>query len=141
MLRQMLRAKLHKATITEADLNYEGSLTIDRELLDAVGIIPFERVKVYNINNGERFDTYAIEGEPGSGVIGLNGAAARKGMIGDLIIIVTFGFYHDDTLDGFHPNIALLDENNKIKKMLTKLIIVNTVTTYFINPVINLACD
>ncbi len=120
MLRQMLRAKLHKATITEADLNYEGSLTIDRELLDAVGIVPFERVKVYNINNGERFDTYAIEGEPGSGVIGLNGAAARKGMIGDLIIIVTFGFYHDDTLDGFHPNIALLDENNKIKKMLTK---------------------
>ncbi len=116
----MLRAKLHKATITEADLNYEGSLTIDRELLDAVGIVPFERVKVYNINNGERFDTYAIEGEPGTGIIGLNGAAARKGMIGDLIIIVTFGFYHDDKLDGFHPNIALLDENNKIKKMLTK---------------------
>lgn len=116
----MLRAKLHKATITEADLNYEGSLTIDKDLLDAVGIIPFERVKVYNINNGERFDTYAIEGEPGSGVIGLNGAAARKGMIGDLIIIVTFGFYASEQLDGYHPQIALLDENNKIKRMLTK---------------------
>lgn len=116
----MLRAKLHKATITEADLNYEGSLTIDKDLLDAVGIIPFERVKVYNINNGERFDTYAIEGEAGSGVIGLNGAAARKGMIGDLIIIVTFGFYASEQLDGYHPQIALLDENNKIKKMLTK---------------------
>ena len=91
MERQMLRAKLHRATITEADLDYEGSLTIDKDLLDAVGIIPFERVKVYNINNGERFDTYAIEGEAGTGVIGLNGAAARKGMVGDLIIIVTFG--------------------------------------------------
>ena len=120
MQRQMLRAKLHKATITEADLNYEGSLSIDKELLDAVGILPFERVKVYNINNGERFDTYAIEGAPGSGIIGLNGAAARKGMIGDLIIIVTFGFYTPDDLDKYHPNIALLDENNKIKKMLTK---------------------
>ncbi|MBL4902267.1 aspartate 1-decarboxylase [Desulfocapsa sp. AH-315-G09] len=120
MQRQMLRAKLHKATITEADLNYEGSLSIDKELLDAVGILPFERVKVYNINNGERFDTYAIEGTPGSGIIGLNGAAARKGMVGDLIIIVTFGFYAPDDLEKYHPNIALLDENNKIKKMLTK---------------------
>ncbi|HID01720.1 MAG TPA: aspartate 1-decarboxylase [Desulfobacterales bacterium] len=120
MQRQMLRAKLHKATITEADLNYEGSLTIDKNLLDAVGILPFERVKVYNINNGERFDTYAIVGKPGSGVIGLNGAAARKGMIGDLIIIVTFGFYEADDLEDYHPNIALLNENNTIKEMLTK---------------------
>jgi aspartate 1-decarboxylase len=120
MKRQMLKAKLHKATITEANLNYEGSLTIDRNLLDSVGIIPFERVKVYNINNGERFDTYAIEGEPGSGIIGLNGAAARKGLIGDLIIIVTFGFYDENELAGYHPYIALLDQNNKIKEMLTK---------------------
>ncbi len=116
----MLKAKLHKATITEANLNYEGSLTIDRELLDSVGIIPFERVKVYNINNGERVDTYAIEGEAGSGVIGLNGAAARKGLVGDLIIIVTFGFYDADELEGYHPRIALLDSNNQIKEMLTK---------------------
>ncbi len=120
MERQMLRAKLHRATITEADLNYEGSLTIDKDLLDAVGIIPFERVKVYNINNGERFDTYAIEGEAGSGVIGLNGAAARKGMVGDLIIIVTFGFYSPEDLESYHPHIALLDEKNRIKEMLTK---------------------
>ncbi len=120
MIRQMLKAKLHKATITEADLNYEGSLTIDKDLLDAVGIIPFERVKVYNISNGERFDTYAIEGARGSGVIGLNGAAARKGMVGDLIIIVTFGFYKPDELEEYHPDIALLDGDNKIKKMLTK---------------------
>ncbi|MCK5069316.1 MAG: aspartate 1-decarboxylase [Desulfocapsa sp.] len=120
MQRQMLRAKLHRATITEADLDYEGSLTIDKDLLDSVGIIPFERVKVYNINNGERFDTYAIEGESGSGVIGLNGAAARKGMVGDLIIIVTFGFYSPEDLEKYHPNIALLDDKNSIKEMLTK---------------------
>ncbi len=116
----MLRAKLHRATITEADLDYEGSLTIDKDLLEAVGITPFERVKVYNINNGERFDTYAIEGKRGSGVIGLNGAAARKGMVGDLIIIVTFGFYSEDELPDYHPMIALLDEQNAIKEMLTK---------------------
>lgn len=116
----MLRAKLHRATITEADLNYEGSITIDKNLLDAVKIVPFERVKVYNINNGERFDTYVIEGKAGSGIIGLNGAAARKGMVGDLIIIVTFGFYSNDDLEKYHPNIALLDENNSVKEMLTK---------------------
>ncbi|MCF8056349.1 MAG: aspartate 1-decarboxylase [Desulfocapsa sp.] len=120
MNRQMLRAKLHKATITEANLNYEGSLTIDRELMDSVGIVPFERVKVYNINNGERFDTYAIEGKAGSGVIGLNGAAARKGLVGDLIIIVTFGFYGEKELTDYHPSIALLDQNNQIKEMLTR---------------------
>jgi len=120
MNRQMLRAKLHRATITEADLNYEGSLTIDKDLLDVVGIIPFERVKVYNINTGERFDTYAIEGARGSGVIGLNGAAARKGMVGDLIIIVTFGFYSEQELQSYHPNIALLSENNSVKEMIKK---------------------
>ena len=118
MNRQMLKTKLHRATITEANLDYEGSLTIDKNLLEAVGIAPFERVKVYNINNGERFDTYAIEGKRGSGVIGLNGAAARKGMVGDLIIIVTFGFYSEDELEKYHPNIALLDERNEVKKML-----------------------
>jgi len=116
----MLKAKLHKATITEADLTYEGSLTIDRDLMDAVGIIPFERVKVYNINNGERFDTYAIEGSRKSGTIGLNGAAARKGMVGDLIIIVTYAQCTESELVDYHPRIALLDEGNTIKEMLTK---------------------
>ncbi|MBC8208087.1 MAG: aspartate 1-decarboxylase [Desulfobulbaceae bacterium] len=120
MLRQMLKAKLHRATITEADLNYEGSLTIDRDLLEALDITPFERVKVYNINNGERFDTYAIEGEPGTGVIGLNGAAARKGMVGDLIIIVTFGWYSAEDLKDYRPAIALLGEDNTIKQMIDK---------------------
>ncbi len=120
MLRQMLKAKIHRAVITEADLNYEGSLTIDKNLMEKVGIIQYERVKVYNISNGERFDTYAIKGDAGSGVIGLNGAAARKGMIGDLIIIVTFGFYSETELEKFTPKIALLDEKNRVKEMLTR---------------------
>ena len=116
----MLKSKIHRATITEADLNYEGSLTIDRDLLDAVDLHPYERVMVYNINNGERFDTYAIAGKPGSGVIGLNGAAARKGMIGDLIIIVSYAFFSAEELANYHPKIVLLNKSNKIKKWLLK---------------------
>ena len=120
MLTEMLKAKLHKAVITEADLTYDGSLTIDEDLMDCVGIVPFEKVKVYNINNGERFDTYAIVGPRKSGVIGLNGAAARKGMVGDRIIIVTYGLFSQDELIDYHPKIALLDENNRIREMLIK---------------------
>jgi aspartate 1-decarboxylase len=116
----MLKSKIHRATITEADLNYEGSLTIDKELLDAVDLHPYERVMVYNINNGERFDTYAIEGKPGSGVIGLNGAAARKGMIGDQIIIVSYAFFSEEDLSGYRPKVVLLNKSNQIKKWLHK---------------------
>ncbi|RUM38115.1 MAG: aspartate 1-decarboxylase [Desulfobulbus sp.] len=118
MQRIMLKAKIHRATITEADLNYDGSLTIDSNLMEAVGIIPFEQVKVYNVNNGERFDTYAIAGKAGSGVIGLNGAAARKGHVGDLIIIVTYGSYDDSELADYAPAILLCDEKNRIKKRI-----------------------
>ena len=116
----MLKAKIQRATITDADLNYEGSLTIDKELLDAVDVRPYERVMVYNINNGERFETYAIEGEPGSGVIGLNGAAARKGLVGDLIIIVTYASFSEEELSDYNPKIVLLNKSNKIKKWLHK---------------------
>lgn len=120
MQRYMLKSKLHRATITEADLNYEGSLTIDKDLMDSVDLQPYERVMVYNINNGERFDTYAIGGEPGTGVIGLNGAAARKGMIGDQIIIVSYALFSADELSGYSPKIVLLNKSNKIKKWLRK---------------------
>ena len=120
MQRQMLKAKIQRATITDADLNYEGSLTIDKELLDALDMRPYERVMVYNINNGERFDTYAIEGESGSGVIGLNGAAARKGLVGDLIIIVTYASFSEEELSNYCPKIVLLNKSNKIKKWLHK---------------------
>jgi aspartate 1-decarboxylase len=120
MQRHMLKSKIHRATITDADLNYEGSLTIDKELLSAVDLHPYERVMVYNINNGERFDTYAIEGQPGSGVIGLNGAAARKGLIGDQIIIVSYAFFSEEELNNYSPKIVLLNKSNKIKKWLHK---------------------
>ena len=119
MQRTMLKSKIHRATITEADLNYDGSLTIDGQLMEAADIVPFERVKMYNINNGERFDTYAIQGAAGSGVIGLNGAAARKGQVGDLIIIVTFAAFDEAELEGFSPKILLCDEKNNIREQLT----------------------
>lgn len=114
----MLKSKIHRATVTEADLNYEGSLTIDRDLMEEVGLYPFERIKVYNINNGERFDTYAIKGEPGSGIIGLNGAAARKGMVGDLVIIVSYALFTATELEEFHPKVVLLNKDNRIEKWL-----------------------
>jgi len=120
MQRHMLKSKIHRATITEADLNYEGSLTIDKELMDAVGLQPYEQVMVYNINNGERFDTYAIAGKPGTGVIGLNGAAARKGMLGDQIIIVSYAFFAEEELNDYSPKIVLLNKSNQIKKWLHK---------------------
>ena len=116
----MLKSKIHRATITDSDLNYEGSLTVDKDLLEAVDLRPYERVMVYNINNGERFETYAIEGESGSGVIGLNGAAARKGLIGDQIIIVSYALFSEDELKDFSPKIVLLNKSNKIKKWLHK---------------------
>ena len=118
MQRTMLKSKIHRVTVTQADLNYDGSMTIDEDLLKAAGIIQFEQIYVYNINNGERFETYAIRGKAGSGVIGLNGAAARKGHVGDLVIIVTYGQYEENELAGFEPTILLCDENNKIRKRL-----------------------
>ena len=120
MLRYMLKAKIHRATVTESDIDYEGSLTVDCDLMEAAGIEPFEQVGVYNINNGERFETYVIKGERGSGVIGLNGAAARKGMVGDLIIIATYTGVSEDELDGYRPIILLLDAQNNIKEHLDK---------------------
>lgn len=120
MQRIFLKAKIHRATVTESDLNYEGSLTIDRDLMDAAGIQEFEQVNVYNINNGERFETYAIEGKRGSGVIGLNGAAARKGLVGDLIIIATYTLLSGDEAAGHAPTILLVDGGNRVKQHLEK---------------------
>ncbi|MFZ5760499.1 MAG: aspartate 1-decarboxylase [Thermodesulfobacteriota bacterium] len=118
MLRYMLKSKLHKATITQADLMYEGSLTIDRLLMEEAGLYPFEKIKVYNIYSGDRFDTYAIEGEPGSGVIGLNGAAARKGQVGDLIIIVSYALFSEAELKTFNPKVIILDKDNRVKERI-----------------------
>ena len=117
MLQAMLKCKVHRATITDANLNYEGSLTVDCNLMNEAGLVPFEKVKVYNINNGERFDTYVIEGSAGSGTIALNGAAARKGMIGDLIIIASYAMYSTEELVDYHPKIVVLNPENGIKQI------------------------
>jgi aspartate 1-decarboxylase len=116
-MRQFLRSKIHRASITQTDLHYEGSLTLDRDLMDAAAIAPNEVVHVVNIANGERFTTYAIEGARGSGVVGLNGAAARLGLPGDLVIVMTFR-YSDvaDGADGPEPIVVAVDADNRIRR-------------------------
>ena len=110
----VLKSKIHRVAVTQADLNYIGSITIDEELMDAVNIIENERVHIYDINNGERFDTYVIKGERGSGVIGVNGAAARKVAVGDLLIIVSYASMSFEEAKNFKPFIIFPGENNKI---------------------------
>jgi aspartate 1-decarboxylase len=116
MLRVMMKSKIHRATITQADLHYEGSITIAAELLRAADILPYEMVHVYNISNGERFETYALEGEEASGVICLNGAAARKGAVGDLIIITTYATYEKAELERHQAKVVMVDGANQLKK-------------------------
>ncbi len=113
MLRTMLQAKLHRVRVTEADLDYEGSCGIDRVLLDASGIKPNQYIELYNISNGERFSTYVIEAPRSSGVISLNGAAARKAVVGDLLIICAYSQYSDDELAAYSPVVVLVDDDNK----------------------------
>jgi aspartate 1-decarboxylase len=113
-MRQFLRSKIHRASITQTDLHYEGSLTLDRDLMDAAQIGDHEVIHVVNVNNGERFTTYAIEGGRGSGIVGLNGAAARLGMPGDLIIIMTFEYSEvDDNGPTPVPIVVSVDEENR----------------------------
>lgn len=118
ILRQMCSAKIHRLTVTEANLDYEGSITIDQGLLDASGILPYEKVQVVNITNGNRFETYAISGEKGSGVVCLNGGAARKGGAKDLIIVIAYSMIDEGSLASFKPKVVLVDGSNNIKKIL-----------------------
>jgi len=113
MKRIMFKSKIHRATVTGADLNYEGSITIDSKLLELANILPYEKVDIYNITNGERFSTYVIPGEPDSGEICLNGAAARKVQKGDLVIIVSYCELEESELKDFSPIVVLVDENNR----------------------------
>lgn len=113
MLITVCKSKIHRATITDADLNYVGSISIDRDLMDAAGLVEYEKVQVANISNGERLETYVIEAPAGSGTIALNGAAARKGNRGDLIIIIAYGHFHPDEMDGYQPKIVHVDANNR----------------------------
>lgn len=114
MLRCILRAKIHMATVTESNLLYDGSITIDRDIMDRAGLLPYEQVMISNLNNGERFETYVIEGERGSGIIALNGPTARKGVKGDRIIIFSYVYLDEGELRNFKPTIVILDERNRI---------------------------
>lgn len=120
MLREMCKAKIHSATVTEANLNYTGSITIDKSLLKELDILHYERVQVLNINNGARMETYVIEGEPDSGIICLNGAAARWAVPGDKIIIIAYCLIDDAQARIWKPKIVLLDEKNKITEILSE---------------------
>ncbi len=121
MLRQMLRSKLHRATVTDASLEYDGSLTVDEHLLEAAGILPYEQVMVSNLNNGERFETYVIpSGKPGSGVVCLNGPTARKGVIGDQIVIFCYEYFNEEELKSYKPTIIKVGEQNRIVNRLEK---------------------
>jgi aspartate 1-decarboxylase len=113
MMRWMCKSKIHRATVTQADLNYEGSILVDLELLDAADIVPYEMVQVLNINNGERFETYAIPAPKGSGVICLNGAAARLGLPGDKIIILSTSMVDENEVPAFAPKVIFVNEKNR----------------------------
>ncbi len=116
MYRSMLKSKIHRATITDANLHYEGSLGLDEELIEQAGLLPFEQVMIYNISNGERFETYVIKGKKGSGEVCLNGAAARKGLPGDLIIIAAYAWVREDELDQGGTVQVWVDEKNHVTK-------------------------
>jgi len=116
MQRFMLKSKLHRAVVTDADLHYEGSITIDEKLMEAADILPHEKVNIYNVSNGERFSTYAIKGAPDSGVICLNGAAAWKAKKDDIIIIASYALIDEADIKQWNPQCILLNNNNKIKK-------------------------
>ncbi len=117
MQRVMLRSKLHRVTVTQADLHYEGSCGIDQDLLEAADIWVNEKIELYNVNNGERFSTYAIPGLRGTGEISLNGAAARRAQLGDLLIICTYAPMTEEQAKDYKPKVVFVDDKNKIKGM------------------------
>ena len=118
MNRYMFKSKIHRATVTLAELYYEGSITIDADLLKASDILPFEKVQVVNVNNGSRLETYTLEGPAGSGMICLNGPAARLGAVGDEVIIITYSQMSDEEAKPHKPKIVLVDKQNKISKII-----------------------
>ena len=113
MFRTLLKSKIHRATVTHCELNYEGSCAIDQDLLDAANIAENEQVHIWNINNGERFITYAINGERGSGMVSVNGSAARRAAVGDLVIIASFAQVHEDQRAGHLPQLVFVDAQNR----------------------------
>ncbi|MBA4536108.1 aspartate 1-decarboxylase [Bacillus aquiflavi] len=118
MFRTMMNGKIHRARVTEANLDYVGSITIDEDILDAVGMVANEKVQIVNNNNGARFETYIIPGERGSGVICLNGAAARLVQKGDIVIIISYVLVAENNVLTHKPKVAIMDENNQIKELI-----------------------
>ena len=116
MFRLMLRSKIHRATVTDSNLEYEGSLTVDPLLLEAASMLPYEQVSVSNLNNGERFETYVIPGKRGAGEMVLNGPTARKGVKGDKVIVFCYEYFNEEELKTFKPKIILVDQNNRVKE-------------------------
>ena len=114
MQRTMLKSKIHRATVTHAELHYEGSCAIDDDLLDAADIREYQQIDIYNVTNGERFITYAIRAQRGSGTISVNGAAAHKASPGDILIIATYAMYNEIELQKFHPQLVYVDEHNRV---------------------------
>jgi len=111
----MLKAKIHRATVTDCNIDYEGSITVDSTLLEAAQIRPYEKVSIADINNGERFETYVLPGAPGSGMMCVNGAAARKVQVGDLIILFGYGYLREaEVADDYAPTVVLVDSDNRI---------------------------
>lgn len=117
MLLNMFKGKLHRATVTQADINYVGSVTIDSDLLEQSGILPGEKVQIVNLHNGERFETYTIKGDAGSGVICINGAAARLVQVGDKVIIIAYALMDEAEARSFLPNVLVLDDRNRIVRV------------------------
>ncbi|MCB1192376.1 MAG: aspartate 1-decarboxylase [Leptospiraceae bacterium] len=114
MLISICKSKIHRATVTEANLNYEGSLTVDTDLINAANMIPYQKISVLNVNNGSRLDTYLIRGEKGSGTICLNGPAARLGSVGDKVVIIAYGMLDESEVPtNYEPTVVHVDENNK----------------------------
>ena len=114
MMKHMFKSKIHRVKVTDADLQYEGSVTIDSVLMKEANIVEYEKVAIWNVTNGNRVETYVIEGEANSGTICLNGAAARRFEVDDLIIIATFGLYTEEDLKTYEPTVVFVDENNKM---------------------------
>ena len=120
MTMEMLKGKIHRATVVQAELNYVGSITVDQDLLDASGILEYEKVQIVDIDNGSRFETYTIAGERGSGRICLNGAAARCGSVGDKIILMSYAqMTPEEVKNDYHPNVVFVDEQNHIARVTT----------------------
>jgi aspartate 1-decarboxylase len=120
MRRVLCKSKIHRATVTQAELFYEGSLTLDVALMDAADMLPYEKVQIVNVNNGQRLETYLIPGKRNSGIVCLNGPAARHGAVGDEIIIITYGSFDEEEVKKFKPTKIFVDKKNRITKKQTK---------------------